>query len=206
MEFGPRHPHALPPTTSPDRLSCGAAVRRSGPVSPPDRVPARAGTPRATARQTTPWPISPSSLSWVGLMPRAPQPGQAGGAPRAGSRPVHTSRCPQVGHRSGWASPLRTHRLPVQGQALHRRLAKRGTADSQGRRLGGMVQPVGPHDPRLGHRDMQEPALEKIGHRQRQPLGRGGRVGLLLPGRQVKVTRSPSQATRRAFLMGPPRR
>ena len=58
MEFVPRHPHAIPPPTSPDRLSWGAAVRRSGPVSPPDRVPARAETPRGH-RQTHHTPDCP---------------------------------------------------------------------------------------------------------------------------------------------------
>src|SRR4029077_7950928 len=45
MEFGPLHPHALPPATGPDRLPCGAAVRRPGPLSPPYRFPAHGGTP-----------------------------------------------------------------------------------------------------------------------------------------------------------------
>ena len=67
---------------------------------------------------------------------------------------------------------LRTHRLPVQGYGrLHRRLAHMGTADRQGVGLGGVVEPVGPHDPRLRHRYMQQPALEKVCHRQGQPLG-----------------------------------
>jgi hypothetical protein len=40
--------------------------------------------------------------------------------------------------------PLRTHRLPVQRcWHLQRRLAKRRTTDGQGRRVAGMVQPLG---------------------------------------------------------------
>ena len=59
--------------------------------------------------------------------------------------------------------PLRTHRLPVQrGWRLHRRLAKLRTTDGQGRSVAGMVQPIRPHDPRLGHRHMQQPALEQV--------------------------------------------
>jgi len=59
--------------------------------------------------------------------------------------------------------PLRTHRLPVQrGWRLQRRLAKRRTTDGQGRRVAGMVQPIRPHDPRLGQRHMQQPALQKV--------------------------------------------
>ena len=88
MEFGPRHPHPFPLTTSPDRLPCGAAVRRPGLLSPPDHFPrprrATTGPPPGTP---PPWPISPSSLWWVDLRPRAPQPGQAVAHPRAGSRP-----------------------------------------------------------------------------------------------------------------------
>jgi len=32
MEFVPRHPHAIPPVTGPDRLPCGAVVRRLDPL------------------------------------------------------------------------------------------------------------------------------------------------------------------------------
>src|SRR5207237_9646845 len=45
MELGPRHPRAPPPATGPASLPCGAVLRRRGPLSPPDRVPACGGTP-----------------------------------------------------------------------------------------------------------------------------------------------------------------
>src|SRR5262249_61699418 len=77
----------------------------------------------------------------------------------------------------------RTPRLPVQrGWRLQRRLAQRRTTDGQGRRVAGMIQPIAPHRARLGHRDMEEPSLQKVRDRQRHPLGRGGgRGGLPFP-------------------------
>src|ERR687884_494996 len=45
MEFVPRHPYAIPPATSPDRLPGGAVVRRPGSLSPPDHFPACGETP-----------------------------------------------------------------------------------------------------------------------------------------------------------------
>ena len=39
------HPHARPPATGPYRLPVGPVVRSPSPLSPPDRVPARGGTP-----------------------------------------------------------------------------------------------------------------------------------------------------------------
>ena len=69
---------------------------------------------------------------------------------------------------------LRTHRLPVQRcWRLQRRLATRRTTDGQGRSVAGMVQPIRPHDPRLGQRHMPQPALEKVGDGQSHPLGCG---------------------------------
>jgi len=44
MEVMLGHSHALPPATGSDRLPCGPVVRRPGPLSPPDRVPARGET------------------------------------------------------------------------------------------------------------------------------------------------------------------
>ena len=78
---------------------------------------------------------------------------------------------------------LGTHRLPVQTSGdLQGRLPKRRAAGGEGRGVAWMVQPVSPHHARLGHRDMEEPPLQKVGHGQGHPLGRGGRrVGLLLP-------------------------
>src|SRR5215475_8350140 len=65
MEFGPRHPHARPPATSPASLPGGAAGCSLGPLSPPDRVPARAGTPRGH-RQTDYTPGWALPAAWRG--------------------------------------------------------------------------------------------------------------------------------------------
>src|SRR5215831_58848 len=65
MEFVLRHPHAFPPATSPDRLPWGAAIRRPDPGSPPDRVPARAGTPLGH-RQTDYPPGCSLPAAWRG--------------------------------------------------------------------------------------------------------------------------------------------
>src|SRR4029453_13294034 len=90
MEFVPRHPHAIPPATSPDRLPCGAAVRRPSPLSSPDRVPAHGGTPPGHRQTTTPltdlprppvvcWPHAARSSARAG-----------GGAPPRGITPELT--------------------------------------------------------------------------------------------------------------------
>src|SRR5438874_6111262 len=68
----------------------------------------------------------------------------------------------------GMALPtLRTHRLSVQTPGdLQRRLPKRRAAGGEGRGVAWMVQPASPHHARLGHRDMEEPPLQKVRHGQ----------------------------------------
>src|SRR5262249_51319035 len=175
MEFVPRHPHAIPPTTSPDRLSCGAAVRRSGPVSPPARVPARAGTPLGH-RQTDPTPGRSPPAAWRGAascraLPSPHQRWRTATWDNAGAyEPLPAGGTPL---RMG-LSTLCTQRLPVQPQGnLHGRLPERRAADGEG--LGGrmLIEPIAPHRARLGYRDMEEPPLQKVRHGQRHPLERG---------------------------------
>ena len=179
------------------RASC-RLERRSG-ARPPDTMTARAhppGTPPRAAGtvrgppsaaavrrriQTLPGLLPPSHPPHAARSPASP----GGGAPPRGTTPVHTKSCPHAGQRSGCrVTPLRTRRLPVERHGdLHRRLPERRATDGQGLHLGGMIQPVGPHHPRLRHRHMQEPPLEEVGHGQGHTLGRGAAaVGLRLPG------------------------
>jgi hypothetical protein len=170
-----RLPQAL--TASP----VGPVVRSPGPLSPPDRVPARAGTPRGH-RQTDPPPGCSLPAAWRGsascralLSPY----GRWRTATRddAGTHEQLTAGGTPFRMR---VAPLGTHGLPVQGWwGLHRRLSKRRAADGQDLGVRRMIQPVAPHYARLGHRDMKEPPLQKVRHGQRHPWGRGGpRVGL----------------------------
>ena len=145
MEFVPRHPHAIPPATSPTSLPYGAAGCRPGPLRPPDRVPARAGTPRGH-RQIDHPPGCSLPAAWRGstscralLSPygrgRTATRDDAGTHEQlpAGGTPFRM-RVP----------PLGTHGLPVQGWwGLHRRLAKRRAAAGQGRGVRRMIQPLG---------------------------------------------------------------
>jgi hypothetical protein len=184
MEFVPRHPHAIPPATGPDRLPCGAAVRSPGPLSPPDRFPAHGGTPPGHHQTHHSPDCPPPTACRVLASCRALlSPHRRG---RTTTRdhtrthePLATGGTPL---RMGFP-PLRTHGLPVQrGWHRHRRLAKHRTTDGQGRSVAGMVEPLRPHDPRLRPGDMEEPPLQQGRHGQRHPLGRGGvRIGLLLP-------------------------
>src|SRR5215510_14987228 len=127
-------------------------------------VQAVGGVPWLSPGTRHPWSGSALERSACGALPR----GYAGRSPspRDDTRthePLATGGTPL---RMG-VPPLRTHRLPVQrGWHLHRRLAKLRTTDGQGRRVAGMVQPIGPHDPRLGHRHMEQPPLEKVRHGQ----------------------------------------
>ena len=58
-----------------------------------------------------------------------------------------------------------------------------GAAVGQCLRVGMMVEAIRSHYTRLGHRDMEEPPLQKGRHGQCHLVERGGpRVGFLLPG------------------------
>ena len=177
----PRHPACHRPC----RLTCGAVVRRPGAAEPPRPRPClRQGHHRATARHTTPLAGLPQPP--VVCRPHAARSpaSTGGGAPPRGMTPVHTSSWPQVGHRSGWASPRWAHTV-CQSRRTGTSTGGCPSAVRQTARASAcvvMVQPIAPHHARLGHRDMQQPPLEKVRHGQRHPLGRGGpRVGLLLP-------------------------
>src|SRR5215467_158002 len=125
-----------------------------------DCLQAVGGVPWLSPGTRHPWSGSPVKRISCGALLQ----GEAGRspAPRDDTRthePLATGGTPL-----GMAlPPLRTHRLPVQrGWRLQRRLAKRRTTDGQGRRVAGMVQPIRPHDPHLGQRHMQQPALQKV--------------------------------------------
>jgi hypothetical protein len=184
MEFGPRHPHAIPPPTSPERLACGAAVRRSGPVSPPDRVPARAGTPLGHRQTDHPPGRSPPAACRVPASCRAlPSPSRWWRTPARDHAGAHQALS-AGGTPLGMGLPtLRTHGLPVQGWGgLHRRLPEGGAAGGPCRSVGMLGEAIRPHHPRLRHRDLAEPPLQKVRHGPRHLVGRGGpRVGLRLP-------------------------
>jgi hypothetical protein len=160
-------------TSTPSRLPQARPASPGGPqgadlarCAPPDRLPARAGPPRGH-RQTDHSPSRSPPAAWRGSAScrEFPSPYRRWRTPArdhtGAHEPLPTSGTPL---RMG-VPPLRTHRLPVQRcWRLQRRLAQRRTTDGQGRRVAGMVQPIRPHDPRLGHRHMQQPALEKVGH------------------------------------------
>ena len=76
---------------------------------------------------------------------------------------------------------LGTHRLPVQPHRdHHRRLPERRAARRQSRGLRRMVQPIASHGPRLGHRHMEQPPLEKVRDRQSHLLEPRTRAGSFL--------------------------
>jgi hypothetical protein len=145
MEFVPRHPHALPPPTGPDHFPCGVAVSRLGPLSPPDRVPARAGPPPGR-RQTHHLPHRSPPTAW-----------RVSASCRALPSPYRRWRTPARDHVGAHeqlatgGTPLRmglsangTHRLPGQcHRRLHRRLPQRRAADGEGFGVGMLIQPLG---------------------------------------------------------------
>jgi hypothetical protein len=99
MEFSGRHPHGMQPV-APCMLQSAALA---GVASCPATTLAPAPRPhRAGPRHTTPLAGGPCK----GGAHAAHTPGSAGGgAPPRGITPVHTSRCPQAGQRSGGMSP-----------------------------------------------------------------------------------------------------
>ena len=158
----------------------GAMAVLGAAIALEDCLQAVGGVPWLSPGTRHPWSGSPVVRISCGALPR----GDAGRSPspRDDTRahePLATGGTPL----GMGLSTLGTHRLPVQAYGdLHGRLPKRCAADREGRGVGRMVQPASPHHARLGHRDMEEPALQKVRHGQRHPLGRGGfRLGLLLP-------------------------
>jgi len=103
MEVTPRAPHAVPLATGPSdpgrRAHHGP---RRHPGSPAARRPALACHTQARTRHTR--PVAGVSLRCRPHAARSPT-CSTGGAPPRGMMPVYTSNCPQVGHRSGCASP-----------------------------------------------------------------------------------------------------
>jgi len=103
MEVTPRAPHAVPLATGPSdpgrRAHHGP---RRHPGSPAARRPALACHTQARPRHTR--PVAGVSLRCRPHAARSPT-CSTGGAPPRGMMPVYTSNCPQVGHRSGCASP-----------------------------------------------------------------------------------------------------
>src|SRR5215470_1600011 len=185
MEFVPRHLHTIPPATGPDSLPGGAVVRRLGPLSPPDHCPACGETPPGHCQTHYP----PDRL--------LPAACRVSASCRAFSSPYRrwrTATRDDAGtHEQLTAggtpfrmrvAPLGTHGLPVQGWwGLQRRLSTRRAADGQGRGVRRMIQPVAPHDARLGHRDMEEPPLQKVRHGQGHLLApRTRAISLLMTG------------------------
>jgi len=141
MEFGPRHPHALPPTTSPASLPCGAAGCRLGPLSPPDRVPARAGTPPGH-RQTHHTPDRPPPAACCVSASCRTLPSQHWRRRTATRDDTRThEQLATGGTPLGLGLPTRgTHRLPGQWhRRLHPRLPQRRAADREGLRLRGVI-------------------------------------------------------------------
>src|SRR5262245_3991728 len=132
-----------------------------------------------------------------------------GGAPPRGMTPVHTSRWPQVGHRSGWASP-RCAPTVCQSSAAGTSSGGWPSAARQTARTAAWLGWYSPYD--------RTTRVWGIGtcSSQRWRKSATGKVISWIPGRtpsassgrarEVQVTRAPSYATKRPFLMGPPRR
>ena len=185
MEFVPRHLHTIPPATGPDRLPGGAVVRRLGPLSPPDHCPACGETPPGH-RQThhSPDRLLPAACRVSASCRAFPSPSRRW---RTATRDDASTHEPLPAGGTPFrmrVAPLGTHGLPVQRcWRLQWRLAQRRTTDGQGRRVAGMVQPIRPYDPRLGHRHMQQPALQKVRDWQGHLLDpRTGAVSLYMTG------------------------
>ena len=152
MEFVPRHLHTIPPATGPDRLPGGAVVRRLGPLSSPDHCPACGETP--PGHRQTPHPpdrLLPAACRVSASCRECPSPYRRG---RTATRDDAGTHEPLPAGGTPFrrrVAPLGTHGLPVQGWwGLHRRLSKRRAAAGQGRGVRRMIQPVAPHDARLG--------------------------------------------------------
>ena len=202
MEFVPRHlaMHLLAPA----RLPGGAVVRRLGPLSPQTIALPVERHHRATARHTIPGPTSPAACRVSASCRECPSPY---GRWRTATRDDAGTHEPLPAKRDTVPDarrPLGTHGLPVQGWwGRQRQLSQRRAADGQGRGGRRMIRPVARGTP-LGHRDMEEPPLQKGRHGQRPPWGEGGpRVGLLLPrtrgeGDAVAVVRHEAGVLERA--------
>ena len=144
MEFVPRRFHAIPLATGPDRLPCGAAVRRPGPLRSPDRVPAPGGTPPGH-RQAHHLPgRSPPAACCGSTSGRALPSQDRRWRPPAREHTGAHEPLPAGGTPLGMGLPTRgTHRLPGQGHRhLHRQLPKGGTADREGLRRRRVPQPA----------------------------------------------------------------
>src|SRR5262245_55446123 len=135
--------------------------------------------------------------------------GRRGGAPPRGMTPVHTSRWPQVGHRSGWASPRWAHTVcQVSGTGVSTGGCPSAVRQTTRAFIG--VEWYSPYDYTTR---VCGTGTWRSHHCRKSATGNVIRWGEAGPAsasscraREVKVTEAPSYATSRAFLIGPPRR
>jgi hypothetical protein len=182
----------------------------SGPgwsVKSPSALPqAVARSPTADARHTMPLAGAPRRF-WPQAA-RSPA-HAAGGAPPRGMPPGPTRACPQVGQRSGWASPRWAHTV-CQARGAGTRTGGWPHWSRQRASASGWVGWDSPEDRTTrvwgagtcsSHRGRKSSLDNVIRARCAAPD-----VGSSALARYVQGTRSPSQATSRTFLIGPPRR
>jgi len=162
MEFTRRAPAVIRPGANAMGAISGRMPGRSG----PPRAPARCQRPARARRSSlagTPPPCRPPLRCG---MHAARFPTSPGGAPPRGMTPVHMSSWLQWGTAPGGPRPVGHTRSASPGRRAPPRAAAptpRGTRP--GRRCAWADTGHRTAPPRLGHRHMQQPALEKVGHR-----------------------------------------
>jgi hypothetical protein len=168
----PRYPAVLQPGGPKSRPLCSQDECGSHPCGVPQPFP-HLPWPAPDWRQAhhAPGRRRPAGPPSCGLLPN-PQHGGSAPAwhPSHAHPPLPAGGAPL---RMALAS-LGAHRLPVQTRGrLHRRLPACRAAARQGASVRVMGQPLAPPHPRLRRRDMQQPPLQNVRHRQGEALGGG---------------------------------